>query len=140
MVVDSYTLNLPKGKPGRFAISNADPLECNGTISYCTQLREIPLDAIWLISTSPHFPSPSSDWGRRAELRESYPLNGAQHVSQQSGCDHAEEYVTSELRRLRMARISAPLLREHWREPICMGFGGGLVLLNNPLTSSETSQ
>ena len=105
MVVDSYSLDLPKGKTGRLAISNADPLECNGTISYCAQLGEIPLDAIRLISTTPHFPPPSSNWGSRAELLESYPLHAAQDVSLQSACDHADDYVTGELRRLRRARI-----------------------------------
>ena len=111
IVVDSYTLNLPKGMSGRVAISNADPLECNGSISYRAQLREIPLDAIWLISTNLHHPPPSSNWGRRAELLESYPLHAErQEVPQRTDCDHAEEYVTSELKRRRIGGIFAPLL------------------------------
>ena len=107
LIVDSYTLNLPKGKTGTFAIANADPLMCDTPLSFCAQVSDIPLDAIRLVCPSTDFPTPSSNWGRGAELVESYPLHAAQSDSLQSACGHTDEYVTGELKRLRDARICA---------------------------------
>ena len=105
LVVDSYRISLPEGKSGIFAISNADPLECNGPISYSEQRGNIPPDAIWLVSATSDRSTPSPTWGRRGELLESYQSAVASELPQEHYCDHAEEFIAKEVKRARRNRI-----------------------------------
>ena len=109
LVVDSSTMSLPEGGSRRFAISNADPLECNGPTSYSEQRENVSPDAIWLISMAPDLPRPSPSWGGGDELWEAHPVPGAKDLPQENDCDHAQEYVANEVNQIRTARIVAPV-------------------------------
>ena len=107
LVVDSSSMSLPEGGSRRFAISNADPLECNGPTCYSEQRGNVSPDAIWLILMTPHLPQPSSSWGEDDELWEAHPVPGAKDLLQENDCGHAQEYVANEVKEIRTARIVA---------------------------------
>ena len=105
MVVDTDQMDLPKGDYGKFAMASADPLAHNGSTSYRLRQKNVPDDAIWLISIDSSHTEPCSNWGQTPESVESPPLPTTQEVHKDEDCDNLEHEIDRLLRRSRIGTL-----------------------------------
>ena len=63
LVVNGYTINLPKDTTRCSAVCSADPLLYNDKTVFRSRQKDVPEDAIWLIVPDQRHAQPSSAWG-----------------------------------------------------------------------------
>ena len=93
MVVDTDQMDLPKGDYGKVALASADPLAHNGSTSYRLRQKNVPDDALWLISIDLNHTEPCASWGQTPELVESLPLPSTQEIREDEDCDILEDDI-----------------------------------------------
>ena len=118
MVVDTDQMDLPKSDYGKVALASADPLAHNGSTSYRLRQKNVPDDALWLISIDSSHAEPCSNWGQNHELVESLPLPTTQEVCEDEDCGILEDDIDSLLRGTRIGTLLVWIL-----------LGPGVVLL-----------
>ena len=118
MVVDTDQMDLPKSDYGKVALASADPLAHNGSTSYRLRQKNVPDDALWLISIDSSHTEPCANWGQTPESIESLPLPTTQEVYEDEDCGILEDHI---YRLLRGSRIGTLLV---W-----ILLGPGVVLL-----------
>ena len=123
MVVDTDQMDLPKGDYGKVALASADPLAHNGSTSYRLRQKNVPDDALWLISIDSSHTEPYASWGQNPELVESLPLPTTQEIREDEDCDILEDNIDRVLRGTRIGTLLVWML-----------LGPGAVLLMAVIT------
>ena len=126
MVVDTDQMDLPKGDYGKVAMASADPLAHNGSTSYRLRQKNVPDDAIWLISIDSSHTEPYASWSQNPELVESLPLPTTQEIREDEDCDILEDDIDRILRATRIGTLLVWIL-----------LGPGVVLLMAVVTGLE---
>ena len=80
LVVNPYTLSLPKDRIGWCGVHSADPIVCNGPTVYRSKHKDVPDDAMWLIVPDPDHSPPLSVWGQQPHRYECHPFQMALRV------------------------------------------------------------
>ena len=119
MVVDTDQMDLPKGDYGKVALASADPLTHNGSTSYRLRQKNVPDDALWLISIDSNHPEPCSNWDQIPELVGSLPLPTTQEIREDEDSGNLEDDIDKMLRGTRIGTLLA------W---VLLGPGAVLVL------------
>ena len=118
MVVDTDQMDLPKGDYGKVALASADPLAHNGPTSYRLRQKNVPDDALWLVSIDSSHTEPCANWGQNHESVESLPLPSTQEVRGDEDCGILEDDIDRLLRGTRIGTLLVWIL-----------LGPGVVLL-----------
>ena len=118
VVVNSYTLHLPKDRIGWGAVHSADPIVCNGPTVYRSRHKDVPDDAMWLIVPDPDPDPPLSVWGLGPNRYECHPFQMALSVWSLDG-RAADNEQQDRLRMWRRAMIAA----------VGIVFGPGVIML-----------
>ena len=105
MVVDADQMDLPKGDYGKVALASADPLAHNGSTSYRLRQKNVPDDALWLISIDSSHTEPCANWGQTPELAESLPLPTTQEVHEDDDSGNLEDDIDKMLRGTRIGTL-----------------------------------
>ena len=98
MIVDTEQMDFPKGDYGKVAMASADPLTHNGSTSYRLRQKDVPDDALWLISIDSSHPEPCSNWDQTPELVESLPLPTTQEIREDEDSGNLEDDIDKMLR------------------------------------------
>lgn len=104
LVVDAYTLSLPKDKIGRVAVLSSDPLDTNEQIAFVRRREEVPEHAIWLISTNEDHQEPDVTWGQSSDLIEMHDDWDTKRSLQRHACSHGSEYYVRISREMQVAQ------------------------------------